>query len=151
LTALRSRAYLYPDVLSSLPPDPPPAMHPRLLLILAVAGACGRANEPPRAYSDPAQRIQAAAGETFQVALQSNQSTGYQWVLVDSAGLGPLRVAGSRYEVPPELRDRDGAGGTETWSVQALRPGEGTLSLIYVRPWEPTAPRDTTRFRVLVR
>ncbi|HEU0299039.1 MAG TPA: protease inhibitor I42 family protein [Longimicrobium sp.] len=128
-------------------------MHPsRLLLIpLVVAGACGRGDEQPRAYSDPAQPVQAAAGETFQVTLQSNQSTGYQWVLVDSQALGPLRVAGSQYEVPRELRDRDGAGGTETWSIQALRPGEGTLSLIYVGPGENEAPRDTTRFRVVVR
>ena len=127
-------------------------MHPaRLLFLLAVAGACGRGAGSPAAYSDPAQPIQAAAGERFRVALQSNQSTGYQWVLVDSGALGPLRVEGSRYEVPRAFRNRDGAGGTETWTVQALQPGAGTLSLIYVRPWEQAAPRDTTRFRVTVR
>jgi hypothetical protein len=40
--------------------------------------------------------------------------------------------------------------GTLRKTVQALRPGQGTISLIYVRPWEKTAPPDTTRFRVVV-
>ena len=101
-------------------------------------------------YSDPAQAIRAARGTEFQISLRSNQSTGYQWVLVDSATLEAFRLVGTDYRVPPELRDRDGAGGRETWTFQALRPGESTLALIYVRPWENTAPRDTSRFRVVV-
>ena len=120
-----------------------------VLLALAATAACGRGE--PRAHSDPAQTIQAAPGSDFRVALTSNRGTGYQWVLVDSGGLGPLRSAGASYEVPRRNRDRDGAGGTETWTFHADSAGDGTISLIYVRPWEPTAPADTTRFRVVVR
>jgi len=136
--------------------------HPFFIPLLAAlaAAACSR---EPRAftdqttytdtvtYSDTAQAIRAVPGAEFQVTLKSNQSTGYQWVLLDSAALSTLRVVSTDYTIPPELRGRGGAGGKETWMFQALRPGDATISLIYVRPWENTAPKDTTRFRVVIR
>lgn len=141
--------------------------HPLFIPLLAalVVAACSR---EPRAssdegthpdtftytdtttYTDASQPIRAAVGTEFQIFIKSNQSTGYQWVLVDSSSLGPLRSAGVRYTVPSELRDRNGAGGKESWTFQALRPGAGIISLIHVRPWENTAPKDTTRFRVVI-
>ena len=122
-----------------------------LLLSALAAGACGE-REPGRpTYDDPAQPIAAASGEEFDLQLVANHSTGYEWVLVDSAALGPLRVVGSRYAVPRHLRDRDGAGGHEWWTIRGEGPGNGVVSLIYVPPGENTAPKDTTRFRVTVR
>ena len=129
------------------------------LLAALVAAACSR---EPRAvngegpytdtttYTDTAQAIRAAPGAEFQVSLKSNQSTGYRWVLADSAALGAVRVVGTDYRVPRELRDRDGAGGAERWTFQALRPGESTVVLTYMGPGQTTAPRDTSRFRVIV-
>jgi predicted secreted protein len=89
------------------------------------------------------------AGSDFDLELASNQSTGYRWVMVDSAGLGPLRFVGSssRSKHP----DRNGAGGTERWTFAAPTAGEGVVSLVNVRPWERTVPEDTVRFRVTVR
>jgi predicted secreted protein len=129
------------------------------LLAASSVAACSREPRPyedtftytdTTAYTDTAETLRAAPGPEFKVVIRSNQSTGYQWVLVDSARLGPVRSAGSVYTVPPELRDRTGTDGAERWTFQALRPGEGTISLIHIRPWENTAPRDTTRFRVIV-
>ena len=122
-----------------------------LLLVLASAAACGGEDPGRPTYDDPARPIEVRPGGEFDVALKSNQSTGYQWVLVDSAALGPLSFAGSRYAVPERYRDHNGAGGTETWSFRAPAAGEGVISLIYVRPWEKEVPKDTTRFRVTVR
>ena len=122
-----------------------------LLLLSTLAAACGD-REPDRpTYDDPTQPIAAASGEEFDLQLVSNHSTGYEWVLVDSTALGPLRVVGSRYAVPRHLRDRDGAGGHEWWTIRSDGPGNGVVSMIYVRPWENEAPKDTTRFRVTVR
>ena len=121
------------------------------LLLSASALACGGGQPDRPTYDDPTQTIELRSGAEFDVALKSNHSTGYQWVLVDSAALGPLRPAGTRYAVPRRDRDRDGAGGTEWWSFRAPVAGEGVISLVYVRPWENDVPRDTTRFRVTVR
>jgi predicted secreted protein len=122
-----------------------------LVLSTLAATACGDREADRPTYDDPAQPIEAASGAEFDLRLVSNHSTGYEWVLVDSSGLGPLRVVGSRYAVPRHLRDRDGAGGHEWWTIASDGPGNGVVSLIYVRPWENQAPKDTTRFRVTVR
>ncbi|MET0395346.1 MAG: protease inhibitor I42 family protein [Longimicrobiaceae bacterium] len=118
---------------------------PALLLLLAAASACTRR----ASYDDPGQVIRARPGTEFELALRSNQSTGYRWVLVDSAALGPLRPAGSGYRVT--AGSGDGAGGVERWTFRAEGTGEGVVTLVYVPPGEGTAPRDTTRFRAIVR
>jgi predicted secreted protein len=117
-------------------------------LALLAPGACADSRE---AFSDPSMPIEMARGAEFDIALKSNQSTGYRWVLVDSAALGPLRHVGTAYAIPRRYRDNNGAGGTERWTFATPRPGSGVITLVYVRPWEGTAARDTTRFRVRVR
>lgn len=55
------------------------------------------------AFSDPTQIIVVPPGAPLRIRLQSGQSsTGYQWVLVDSARMGPIRALGSEYRVPRE-------------------------------------------------
>jgi len=116
-----------------------------LALLLAAASACSG----DRTFDDPSQPIEVRAGSGFRLAIDSNQSTGFRWVLVDSAALGPLRHVATEYEIDdPNL---NGGGGTEIWSFQAPAAGQGVVSVVNVRPWEKTVPKDTTRFRVTVR
>ncbi|MFL5381399.1 MAG: protease inhibitor I42 family protein [Longimicrobiaceae bacterium] len=119
------------------------------LAALLFASACGRDSRPT--FSDPAQPVEVRAGREFELALKSNQSTGYQWVLVDSAALGPLQLVSKDYAVPREYRDRNGAGGTESWVFRAPSAGSGVISLAYKRPWETIPPAESARFQVTVR
>ena len=76
------------------------------LAALLLAAACNR--RPT--FDDPSRPIEVRAGSEFALALKSNQSTGYQWVLVDSAALGPLQLVSKDYSVPRKYRHRNGAG-----------------------------------------
>src|SRR4051812_46981519 len=98
-----------------------------LAVVLAGTLGCARGHT----FSDPAKPVEVRRGTEFDVALESNQSTGYQWVLVDSAALGPLRRVGKDYSIPRRSRGANGAGGTETWTFAATAPGEVTLSFVY--------------------
>jgi inhibitor of cysteine peptidase len=117
------------------------------ILGLAAATACSHR----LSFDDPSKPIEVRAGSEFVLALTSNQSTGYQWVLVDSAALGPLQFVGKDYSVPRRNRNRNGAGGTERWTFRAPSPGSGVISLAYKRPWESRPPADSARFRVTVK
>jgi inhibitor of cysteine peptidase len=115
------------------------------LLLPLASLACGR-QQP---ISDPARPLEVSRGERFTLSLASNQSTGYRWVLLDSATLKRVRMLGSEYR--SRAPQRNGAGGIERWSFVADSAGSAVISLVYVRPWEHTAPPDTTRFHVTIR
>jgi inhibitor of cysteine peptidase len=102
-------------------------------------------------FHDPAQPIEVRAGGEFELSLKSNHSTGYEWVLMDSAALGPLRMVAKHYAVPRRYREANGAGGTERWIFRSDGPGNGVIALAYKGPSETVPPTDSARFRVTVR
>jgi len=84
------------------------------------------------------QMLEVQAGETFEVKLCSNPTTGFQWseeaqinnpaILkqVDHNFIGP------ESEQPPP----PGTPGQETWTFKALQQGSGKIYFEYSRPWE---------------
>ncbi|MDR0248021.1 MAG: protease inhibitor I42 family protein [Burkholderiales bacterium] len=77
-------------------------------------------------------------GQQLDVRLQSNRSTGHQWVQTEPMR-GMLRDASPRYEIPPPpegSEPRVGAGGMEIFSFTAARPGVQVLVFEYRRSWE---------------
>lgn len=94
--------------------------------------------------------VAALKGSSFTLTLPANHTTGYQWKLGKLSSGGVLQVVGSVYNTPDSVLL--GQGGTETWTCKALKPGNATLTLIYVRPWEKnTPPVKTQTFSVLVK
>ena len=116
--------------------------------LLAIAAGCETGRET---FSDPSMPIEMSRGAEFDISLKANHSTGYEWVLADSAALGPLRLVGHGYSVPRRDRGRNGAGGTERWTFATPRPGHAVVTLVYKRPWETKPAADSARFRVRVR
>jgi inhibitor of cysteine peptidase len=89
------------------------------------------------------------AGDTLEMRLKSNPSTGYRWsVLPESTPL--LKLVGTSQTEPT----KSGVGRpiVHIFRFQTLRHGDGTLRLHYVRSWEKPQPGET-RFEthVLVR
>lgn len=119
-----------------------------LCMAAAASAACADSRET---FEDPGQPIEMRRGAEFDIALKSNHSTGFEWVLADSGALAPLRLVGKRYTIPRRNRNANGAGGTETWTFAAPDPGQTLIHLVYKRPWEGTYPADSARFRVRVR
>lgn len=118
-------------------------------LLIAAAAACSRDDRPT--FDDPTKPIEVRAGSEFALAMKSNQSTGYQWVLVDSAALGPLQLVSKDYSVSRKYRNRNGAGGTERWIFRAPSAGRGLISLTYKRPDSADPSTGSARFQVTVR
>ena len=59
---------------------------------------------------------------------------GYQWKLYDNLTEGVVKLVKSEYLAPDTKMV--GAGGKEVWMFKAVEPGETTVDLEYVRPWE---------------
>ena len=84
------------------------------------------------------QMLEVQGGETFQVKLCSNPSTGFQW-LEEAQISNPSIVRQESYEfVSPEGEPPPppGTPGQSVWTFKALDKGSSTLYLEYSRPWE---------------
>ena len=82
--------------------------------------------------------LEVQAGETFEVKLCSNPTTGFQWSenaqISDAAVLkqDAHKFIGPESEPPPP----PGTPGQEIWTFKALTQGSSEVYLEYSRPWE---------------
>jgi inhibitor of cysteine peptidase len=86
---------------------------------------------------DNGKEIGLAAGETFQVSLPENPTTGYRWMVYGST-VSFISLENDDYNVPKQGhgRPRLGQGGTRLLTFLAAQPGETQLILRLRRSWE---------------
>jgi inhibitor of cysteine peptidase len=135
-----------------------------LSIIAAPLLACSPAAEEPKAgprtetiqisYDDLLNQKQISrsttmsVGDFLQVSLGSNPSTGFAWaekMLISD----PKVVAQTGHEVIAPKQGQPGAAGSEVWILQAMAPGNTTVSTTYGRPW-PGGEKDSWVFSVNV-
>jgi len=86
-------------------------------------------------------------GQTLDVVLEANPSTGYTWAVASVPEF--LRSQGEPVFASEAASGVVGAGGKQTLEFSVTATGKGTLSLNYVRPWETgAAPAKTFRIEV---
>lgn len=120
-----------------------------LLAIAALAGCAGE-SEPPAAgpktttieisydellnQKQVSRGVDLAVGDTLQVSLGANPSTGYQWA--PQMTISDARVVTQTgHETIAASPARPGAPGSDVWVLQAMAPGTTTVSTSYSRPW----------------
>ena len=102
----------------------------------------------PAMAADP-KPIAAVVGDEFKITLESNPSTGNQWLIAKPLDAQLLKLLGSDFK-----RGRPGTpggGGHEILSFKALGEGRTQIHLKYGRLWEQdVAPARTTNFTVVI-
>jgi inhibitor of cysteine peptidase len=115
------------------------------LVLVLIAGLAFVVSKPAGrqlktiTLSEPQAGSQAVlqVGDTLQVNLEGNPSTGYTWS-VESLDVSVLTLAGE-----PEFHPASGAlgaSGTLTYRFEAVGAGQTTLNMIYSRPFEKSVP-----------
>ncbi len=91
-------------------------------------------------------QIHLKAGETFELRLKSNPSTGYMWYIQPKST--PLLKLVHESQTEPT---KPGVGRPifQVFTFEARRAGEGVLLLHYVRSWEKPIP-DEEQFKLRV-
>ena len=119
----------------------------RRALAAALLAAVAWLRFPGQAADAPG--ITVKPGKQFQIALESNPTTGYQWRLAQPLTALSVILVTNQF-VRPRTR-LTGAPGREIWSFKAVQPGTTTIQLEYVRSWEKdVAPVRKTNVVVLV-
>jgi len=121
-----------------------------LIALVPAMTACGGRSEPASAgpqtttieisYDDllKQQRISRSVsltvGDTLQISLGANPSTGYQWA--EQMTITDAKVlTQTGHESIAASEGRPGAAGSDVWVLQAMGPGSATVSTSYSRPW----------------
>ena len=100
--------------------------------------------------SKQAKVIEVQAGQNFTIILKANATTGYQWQFAKPLDENLVQLISSKY-----LADKTklvGTGGKQVWIFKALKAGQTTISLKYVRPWEKnTLPQNEEFYLVIIK
>lgn len=98
--------------------------------------------------TDPTQLITVPSGETFDIVLPSNSSTGYRWNILPELDANLLELVGQNYLAEQPVIP--GSGGVEVWTFRAISPGDTTIALGYFPPSNETDPEETVTFSIRV-
>jgi inhibitor of cysteine peptidase len=97
--------------------------------------------------ADADKTVAVAPGQTLEVVLDANPSTGYTWMVASAPPF--LKSEGEPTFASQAETGVVGAGGTQTLKFSVSGSGTGELSLNYLRPWETgTAPAETFKVNV---
>ncbi len=75
--------------------------------------------------------VELATGDTFQIKLNENPTTGHLWTLETTSG---LEIMSDNY-LPP-VSELLGAGGIHEWDIKATASGTQQVTGVYSRSWE---------------
>jgi len=118
------------------------------IIIAVVAFRC---NAKPANYTegDAKETIETKAGNQFTITLRGNVTTGYIWQMAKGTESAIVKKVSDKYIA--ENTERTGAGGDHVWTFEALKAGDTTITLEYLRPWEkPKDPANSVKFKVKV-
>lgn len=113
-----------------------------ILLSIALAG-CGGLTE-----TDTAVPIEATAGETFDIVIEANPTTGFEWRLVGALDEAVVQFVARAYEADRPIAE--GSGGMDVWTFQAVAPGTTQIVLGHFPPDGSDIPDQTVTFTVIV-
>jgi len=94
---------------------------------------------------DAGKPVRLEPGQQLKLTLVSNHTTGYSWIWANPVNPVLAQVGEPQYTPSQSARDGVvGAGGTQTWTFQATKPGQTVLKMEYRRPWSMQTPAAQT-------
>jgi inhibitor of cysteine peptidase len=116
-------------------------------VLVASCGSDGAQTPVVLDISDSGSAITLGVGDTFEVQLESNPTTGYGWIVAEQPD--GVVLESSDYQAPDT--SLVGAGGVEVFVFDATAAGAGTLRLDYVRSFDdPPVPADTVEYDLTI-
>jgi len=121
-------------------------------LLIVTACGMGEASGPKTVAvteADSNKTIEVDKGDTLEVTLAGNPTTGFDWEAVPAPDSAILQPSGASTFTPDS--DAVGSPGKSVMHFQAVGSGTTTLQLVYHRPSDPaTAPTQTFTITVKV-
>jgi inhibitor of cysteine peptidase len=119
-----------------------------MLVAIALISGCGSSTKSTSSTPSggevtgnvTGESIQANAGEQFQVTLESNPTTGYEWKITTRPDAKVVTEKGSTF-IAPSSSSVMGAPGTEVWTFQAV--AAGNTNIVFENKQVSAGPKTT--------
>jgi inhibitor of cysteine peptidase len=89
-------------------------------------------------------------GNNLVITLESNPTTGYNWVLSEESNTAGLKLVNQEYEQSQKDQKQVGTGGVQIFTFSAEAGGSNMVILNYEREWEEE-PIETFRVEITVK
>jgi inhibitor of cysteine peptidase len=117
--------------------------------ILLAAVAAARAADKVEAAAAPG-KIEIVVGETFQIKLKCNPTTGYDWELKSIDREIAVPTGEVEFQQSPAKPGMVGVGGSCVLEIKGVKPGKTKAVLVYRRSWEKVKPIETFKTTITV-
>ena len=121
------------------------------LLVLAAAVWAG--DKPEGKHTEQAvnrvgavagpSKVEIAVGETFEIKLPCNPTTGYNWELKSINRKVAVPTGPVEFQQSPAKPGMVGVGGDCVLEIKGVKPGKTKAVLVYRRSWEKGQPAET--------
>jgi inhibitor of cysteine peptidase len=98
--------------------------------------------------TDPTELVTVKTGETFELVLPSNPSTGYHWNIIPELDEKIVQFVEQNYMAEQPVIP--GSGGMDVWTFRAVNTGDTTVVLGYYPPGNPNDPEEVVTFSIHV-
>jgi predicted secreted protein len=116
----------------------------------AMAAGCGSSADAAKGtlklgQNDDGKTYTVKVGDTIQVVIPGNPTTGYSWTtaMADKDAALLQQVGDPQYAADSTDSSLAGSGGVYTLTFKAVAKGQALLKLAYARPWESVQPIQT--------
>lgn len=126
-----------------------------LLLILLLIGCASPSSTPNSAagtrpaITDPLIPIEVQAGDTFNIVIGANPSTGYHWELIGELDGNVVEFASRDYTADEPVLA--GSGGVDVWTFKTVLAGQTQITLGSYPPYDAPEPEQTVTFMIVVK
>ena len=98
--------------------------------------------------TDPTQLIEVKTGETFDLVVRANSSTGYHWKIIPELDTNIVELVDENYiSEQPVI---PGSGGVDVWTFRGVNPGDTKIVLGHYPPSDDTTPDEVVTFSIRV-
>ena len=123
-----------------------------ITILLMFAAGCKTTGEyhSQLTMPDSGRILTLKPGDTFRIALQSNPTTGFNWIEAGKTDTDVIRLTAKRFVSAQKRKDFVGAPGETEFIYKAVGSGETEIRLNYKRSWETVVPDKTFMLKILV-
>jgi predicted secreted protein len=110
---------------------------------IGISPAVQAADPPTLVVRDLPAQVRLVPGESVQLILSTNRTTGYTW-LAQGQNRNIVRVSKGVYTAPAATNGMVGVAGTTTWTIRALRTGSTSVTIVTRPPGAQNTMSDET-------